>query len=55
LTYWTVAFIVIGLVEINGLIGPDATTQKPLTTVSGTIHAGLALTTVLLLSQVFLI
>jgi uncharacterized membrane protein len=45
--YWVVALIVILAVEVNGLIGPGASTQKPLTTVSGTIHAGLALTLVL--------
>jgi len=55
MTYWTAAIIIIGLVEINGLIGPGAGTQKPLTTVSGTIHGGLALTAVLLLAQVFLV
>ena len=55
LNYWIVGIIVIGLVEINGLIGPGAASQKPLTTVSGTIHGGLALTAVLLLAQVFLI
>ena len=55
LTYWTAAIVIIGLVELNGLIGPGAATQKPLTSVSGTIHAGLALTAVLLLAQVFLI
>ena len=38
---------IIILVEINGLIGPGAATQKPLTTVSGTIHSGLALWLVL--------
>jgi hypothetical protein len=47
LLYWIVAGIVIVLVEINALIGPGAATQKPLTTVSGTIHAGLGLTLVL--------
>jgi len=47
--YWLVALVVIGLVEVNGLIGPGASTQKPLTTVSGTIHAGLGLTLVLYL------
>ena len=36
-------------VEINGLIGPGAATQKPLTSVSGTIHGGLALWLVLYL------
>jgi len=55
LNYWIAAFLIIGLVEINGLIGPGATTQKPLTTISGTIHGGLAVTAVLLLAQVFLI
>ena len=54
-SYWIVGLIVIGLVEINGLIGPGAASQKPLTTVSGTIHAGLALTGVLALAQAFLI
>ena len=45
--YWIAALIVMGLVEANALIGPGASTQKPLTTVSGTIHAGLGLTLVL--------
>ena len=34
-------------------IGPGAATQKPLTTVSGTIHAGLGLTLVLFLIAFF--
>ena len=42
-----VAGAIIIAVEINGLIGPGAATQKPLTTVSGTIHGGLALWLVL--------
>jgi len=45
--YWVVALVAILAVEANALIGPGATTQKPLTTVAGTIHAGLALTIVL--------
>ncbi len=49
--YWIVALIAILAVEVNGLIGPGAATQKPLTTVSGTIHAGLALTLVLAVIQ----
>jgi uncharacterized membrane protein len=49
LTYWIVAGLIILAVEINGLIGPGAATQKPLTTVSGTIHAGLGLWLVLYL------
>ncbi len=53
--YWIAAFVVIGLVEVNGLIGPGASSQKMLTTVSGTIHAGLGLAAVLVLAQIFLI
>ena len=45
--YWIVTLVVVGLVEANALIGPGAATQKPLTTVTGTIHAGLGLTAVL--------
>jgi len=47
--YWLVAGGIITAVEINGLIGPGASSQKMLTTVSGTIHAGLGLTIVLFL------
>ena len=45
--YWILAGGLIVLVEINGLIGPGAASQKPLTTVSGTIHAGLGVTVLL--------
>jgi uncharacterized membrane protein len=45
--YWLLAGGIIVLVEINALIGPGLATQKPLASVSGTIHAGLALTVVL--------
>jgi len=45
--YWMIAIVVIVAVELHALIGPGLTTQKPLTTVSGTIHAGLALTILL--------
>lgn len=47
--YWIVALIVIGLVEVNALIGPDLPSQKPLGSVSGTIHAGLGLSVLLFL------
>jgi uncharacterized membrane protein len=47
--YWLLALIAIALVEINALIGPGLATQKPLSTVSGTIHAGLVLTLALFL------
>jgi len=45
--YWVCALIVIGLVEINALAGPGLPTQKPLGSVSGTIHSGILLTAVL--------
>ena len=44
LPYWLVAGGLILLVEINALIGPGLATQKPLASVSGTIHFGLLLT-----------
>lgn len=46
-TYWIAALVILGLVEANALIGPGKPTQKPLTTVSGAIHMGLALWLVL--------
>ncbi len=52
--YWITALVVIAAVELNGLIGPGAATQKPLTTVSGTIHAGLAVSVVLVVVQMAL-
>jgi uncharacterized membrane protein len=45
--YWAIAIVVILAVEAQALIGPGSATQKPLTSVSGTIHAGLALTVLL--------
>ncbi len=53
--YWIVAGIVILAVEANALLGPGLSTQKPLATVSGTIHAGLGLTLVLYLVHVILL
>jgi len=52
--YWIATLIVVGLVEANALIGPGAATQKPLTTVRGTIHMGLGLTLVLAIFQLAL-
>ena len=46
-TYWVIALIIIVGVEIHALIGPGLATQKPLTSVSGTIQAGFALTLLL--------
>jgi uncharacterized membrane protein len=45
--WWITMLIIIVAVEVHALIGPGLPTQKPLTSVSGTIHAGLALTLVL--------
>jgi uncharacterized membrane protein len=53
LLYWLLAGGVIALVEVNGLIGPGKPSQKMLTTVSGTIHGGLALWLVLYLIGAF--
>ena len=52
--YWLVAGAIILFAEAQALIGPGTPTQKPLTTVSGTIHAGLALTLVLYLVGIFI-
>jgi uncharacterized membrane protein len=52
--YWITALVVIIGVEAHALIGPGLATQKPLTSVSGTIHAGLALTLVLYIAGVAL-
>lgn len=52
--YWLVAGAIILFVEAQALIGPGAPTQKPLTSVSGTIHAGLALTVVLYIAGAIL-
>jgi uncharacterized membrane protein len=49
--YWTVALLVMLAVEAQALLGPGLATQKPLATVSGTIHAGLGLTLLLFLAQ----
>lgn len=45
-TYWIIALILILAVEANALMGSGLATQKPLKTVSGTIHVGLGLTAV---------
>ena len=45
--YWIAAVVVIGIVEAGALLGPGLPTQKPLASVSGTIHAGLGLSVLL--------
>jgi uncharacterized membrane protein len=53
--YWVCALIAIFAVEANALVGSGTATQKPLSSVSGTIHAGAILTIVLyVLMMVFL-
>ena len=47
--YWIVALAIIVLVELNALVGTGQARQKFLSTVSGTIHAGLGLAVVLYL------
>jgi len=54
-TYWIVALILIFAVEANALMGPGRATQKPLGTVSGTIHMGLGLTAVVFIAMGVLI
>ena len=54
-TYWLLAGLVMLAVEANCLVGSGTATQKPLSTVSGTIHAGLGLTLVLYLLMSFLV
>jgi uncharacterized membrane protein len=49
--YWVLALAVMAAWEANALIGPGARTQKPLTTVSGTLHAGFILAIVFFLLE----
>jgi uncharacterized membrane protein len=52
--YWIFALVVVFAIEANALIGTGQPRQKPLSTVSGTIHMGLALT-VLLFAAIMLL
>ncbi len=45
--YWICALVAVFAIEANALVGTGQGRQKPLSTVSGTIHAGLALTFIL--------
>lgn len=53
--YWIVAFVVIGIAEAGALLGPGLPTQKPLATVSGTIHGGLAVVVLLYAAMLVLL
>jgi hypothetical protein len=45
--FWIVALVIMGLVEINALVGtPGKGAAKPLATVKGTLWAGFILTVV---------
>jgi uncharacterized membrane protein len=50
--YWIVTLLLAAAVEANALLGPGLSTQKPLASVSGTIHGGLGLALVLYLVAV---
>src|SRR5258706_12058915 len=45
--YWILTLALVGVLELNALVGTGQARQKPLSTVSGTIHLGLALTFIL--------
>ncbi len=51
--YWIPALLVIGAIEANAFMGPGLATQKPLGSVSGTIHSGLGLSVALFLMMSF--
>ena len=49
--YWIVTLVLIGVVEVSGLVGkPGSGLAKPLGSVSGTIHMGLGLWVLLLIA-----
>lgn len=50
--FWIINIVLILLVELNALVGPAAT-QKPLTSVKGTLHMGFVLAIVLYLNAEF--
>jgi uncharacterized membrane protein len=54
LLYWIFALVVVFAIEANALIGTGQPRQKPLSTVSGTIHMGLALTILLFAAMMLL-
>ena len=47
--YWVIALAIMAAVEANCLVGSGTATQKPLSTVSGTLHGGFILAIVLYL------
>ena len=53
--YWVIALALIFAVEANALVGSGTATQKPLATVSGTIHSGLGVWLVLIVLMAVLL
>jgi uncharacterized membrane protein len=49
--YWIVTLLLVGALEFNAMVGTGQARQKPLATVSGTIHMGVALTFILFAFQ----
>jgi len=49
--YWIIALALVGVMEINALVGTGQARQKSLATVSGTIHLGLAVTFILFVAM----
>src|SRR5262245_26103776 len=52
--YWIIALGFVGVLEINALVGTGQARQKPLSTIAGTIHLGLALTFILFAAMALL-
>jgi uncharacterized membrane protein len=53
--YWIVFFVLVGVLEWNGLSGSGRPLQKPLATVRGTVHFGLGVTLLLYLAHSILL
>jgi hypothetical protein len=53
--YWIVFFVLVAVLEWNALSGSGRPLQKPLATVSGTVHFGLGLTLLLYLAHSILL
>jgi len=53
--YWLFFVVLIAAIEANALLGPGLPSQKPLATVSGTIHAALAALIVFYLNAEFVL
>ena len=45
--FWVINLVIIGVVELNALVGTQGPTKKPLDSISGTLWAGFILTAIL--------